>query len=680
MIPWSGIPFVRFTLAFISGILFYLFLFPKEGFLLPAIIALLCYIILFLWQKFRRQDFYFLKPLLGLSALCALFFLGALFTEQKDEQNQPAHILHTGRSDLYEAILASVPEGKERTWKAEARVIKIFTDTKWKPAEGNIILYLSRKDYVPLRYGDKIVVRGMPAPVKGPVNPGEFDYRSYLRYHHIYHTHYLQAGDYRLVSSGHGVLLLDLAFRLRSAAQAIIERYVPGKTEQGITMALLLGLKTSMDPDTRDIYSGTGTAHILVVSGLHVAIVFQIFIVLFFFLKFTQAKKWILPALLLAVLWLYILVTGFCPSVLRAGVVFSILIIRQAIHKHANVYNTLFFSAFVLLCYDPFMIMDTGFQLSYLAVLGIVSFTDTIYEKLEINNRILDNIWLSTSMSLAAQVTTLPLTVYCFHQFPLSFLISNLIAINISFVLIWAGTFMLCLSFIPVLAHVLGLLISWLIGLMNHLLLLLLKLPFTSLKNLYLDLPQTWLIYLTIGTMVAFLHYKKLFYLRISLLLLLVVSGISVYRTIITGNQNRFVVFNLKNETVMAFIRGEQAFLIADKLTEDSETYQSLAPGFLGMGIREVYINPANMPVKRFVESNFSLFTYQNKSFLWIKNKRLGIKEFPNTDYIITPHLPSDYDSLSAQIILLKNTRRRSSSQASQIYDMNVKPAFITDL
>ena len=124
--------------------------------------------------------------------------------------------------------------------------------------------------------------------------------------------------------------------------------------------------------------------------------------------------------------------------------------------------------------------MQVGFQLSYLAVIGIVFFQPRIYNKLTVKNKILDYIWSITAVSLAAQLVTFPLGLLYFHQFPTYFLMSNLIVIPAAFVLLILGVLLFLTSFFNPISTILGMIMNEIVEWVNYLVLYIDQLPFSN--------------------------------------------------------------------------------------------------------------------------------------------------------------------------------------------------------
>src|SRR5205085_2819136 len=163
----------------------------------------------------------------------------------------------------------------------------------------------------------------------------------------------------------------------------------------------------------------------------------------------------------------------------------------------------------LLLCYNPYWLWDAGFQLSYIAVLSLVIFMKPVYNCIYVKNKFLDLVWNLSSVTLAAQVLTFPLCIYLFHQFPIYFLLTNLVAIPLSSLVLLVEIFLSCVSFLPLLAGQVGSLIQSLIIIMNGFITHMEKFPFSTVNGLFISLPVTLMMYAVIAAFSVFLFQKN---------------------------------------------------------------------------------------------------------------------------------------------------------------------------
>ena len=139
-----------------------------------------------------------------------------------------------------------------------------------------------------------------------------------------------------------------------------------------VACALTFGYKDFLDDPLKHAFSSTGAMHVLAVSGLHVGIVYILIIGIFNLLRLETKYNWVKHLVLLICIWFYALITGMSPSVIRASTMLTFFILAEFFNKSTSAYNILAASAILLLIINPFFIMQVGFQLSYLAVLGIL--------------------------------------------------------------------------------------------------------------------------------------------------------------------------------------------------------------------------------------------------------------------------------------------------------------------
>jgi competence protein ComEC len=188
---------------------------------------------------------------------------------------------------------------------------------------------------------------------------------------------------------------------------------------------------------------------------------------------------------------------------------FSFVALAKPLGWRTNIYNTLATSAFVLLLYDPYLIMSVGFQLSYLAVLGIVYLQKPLYNLWLIDNRVGNWVWEITCISIAAQVATFALGMLYFHQFPVYFLVSNLFVIPLSTAILVGGILLLAVSWLSAVADLVGWLLQWLIEILNWTVMVTEKLPFSIISGIHLTTFQCWLIMAALLSLIFMLEYRN---------------------------------------------------------------------------------------------------------------------------------------------------------------------------
>ena len=326
-------------------------------------------------------------------------------------------------------------------------------------------------------------------------NPGAFDYNRYCLFQDITYQVFLRKDQYFVLADKNRNWLQQKLFEIRNSTIQTLQHYITGEKEQGVAEALLIGYRNDLDKDLVQAYSNTGVVHIIAISGLHLGMIYGL---LFYIFSFFKRYKWVhllKPFIILFVLWAFTLIAGAVPSILRSAVMFSFIVIGEVINRKTNMYNTLAASAFCMLVYDPFVLWDVGFLLSYAAVISIITFMQPVYRWLYFQNKILDKIWRLSSVTISAQVLTLPIVIFYFHQFPNYFLITNLLVVPLSGLILYGEILLLCVSFIKVLATVIGKILYWLILFMNTFIEHINNMPFSVWNNLQINILQTWLLY-----------------------------------------------------------------------------------------------------------------------------------------------------------------------------------------
>nr|WP_173003084.1 ComEC/Rec2 family competence protein [Chitinophaga sp. SYP-B3965] len=434
------------------------------------------------------------------AAIC-LFGIGLFYqSDIRHKTNWMGHHL----KDCSQLIvsLTEQPIKKAKSWKAEARVLAIMNSGQAQPVTGKILLYFRKESN--LRYGNRLIIEGEIQKIRG-------DYGKYCGRKNLFHQVFLKNWQTLPGGKSQNWLITTREYCLKT-----LRRYIPRQQEYGIAQALLIGYREELDKDIVQAYTNTGVVHIIAISGLHLGL---IYITLLQMLKWLPKKRWaeISKALLVIfVLWAFSLLTGASASVLRSAVMFTTIAIGQfMLARYSNIYNTLAAAAFMLLSYHPYFLLDVGFQLSFLAVGGILLCYQPIYDWWLIKHKWLDKLWQMIAVSLAAQIFTWPVCLYYFHQFPNFFLLANLVAVPLSTILLYGEIILVA---IPNLW--LGKLLTWGIMGMNTWIQWLDKIPGAVTNNIQISLQQTICLYgitialllkrgmgaLTIGVLFAGLH------------------------------------------------------------------------------------------------------------------------------------------------------------------------------
>ena len=339
--------------------------------------------------------------------------------------------------DFFIAELLEVPRGQGDWLGADARVTNVRQEGRDSAVDVRVRLMFERADVAAAERGGDSAVPRLLLPgatlvssarldsVSPPRNPHAFDYASLLARRGITRQAWLRSPEYRVVAAAPTPAALA---RVRSWIASRIDAGIGGSREAGVAKALLLGDKSGIDESTRLTYTATGAVHVLAVSGLHTGVI--AFVLVWLLQRGLRRRHLPLQfALLLAGLFAYVALTGYSPSVIRASVMFAIIFAGRLWRQRAQGLNNLGAAALVTLVYDPGLLLTLGFQLSYLAVAGIMLFYRPLRRHLLLPYWELPRLSDLLAVSIAATVGTAPLTIYYFHQFPIYFALSGLVAV-----------------------------------------------------------------------------------------------------------------------------------------------------------------------------------------------------------------------------------------------------------
>ena len=443
--------------------------------------------------------------------------------------------------------------------------------------------------------------------------------------------------------------LYAIAQNLRKIFIANLRKSGLKEDELSIISALLLGDKQSLSLEAKASYSNAGAMHVLAVSGLHVGIILYILTAVFNLIfgkdKFTFTKT----SLTILLIWGFAFVTGLSISVLRSAIMFSFIAIGTVIKHKISIYNTIALSAFVILLINPLFLFDVGFQLSYVAVIGIITIQPKIYNLIYVKNKYINHAWNITAVSIAAQISTLPISIYYFHQFPVYALLSNLFVIYLATALLVLGIIAILISFIPQLLFIVYWILHPVIYLLNLIVEIVAELPIATINSLYISSFEVLILYSLITTSYIYINSKKTKHLNISLgliALLLLSDHIENYNL---KHKTDLYIYNVKNQLALNTISANVNALImnSNKNTNTKKIVRLFKNNWAYLDTPQPRIDTIE----------------QDKNYiLTIKNKKIAII---NTK--INPRLlPKQVD------IVLMNFKAKNISEISTTYPSNL--------
>lgn len=633
-------PFIKLLLPFAGGILLFWYTALSVaacvgGLLLSCILVLLFRCIRGYW-RLRLQ---WLQALL---VAAVLLCLGMLVAAAKDIRLHPDWFPHRYQSGMYfRATLLERPVEKSRSYKAEAAIEYLVTGHRMVPVRGRILIYFKKDPGMRrLMAGEQLLFIREPQEIRNSGNPGAFDYKQYALFNGITHQVYLTPNDLVKEGAEPGLSMTLWLYNTRTTILGILKKYIKGAKELGLAEALLIGYRDDLDKELLQSYSDTGVVHVIAVSGMHLGLVYWLLDLFLRPLMKRRATRWLHPVIILTVLWTFSLLAGGAASIVRAAVMFTCLQLGKTFRRNASIYNTLAASAFLLLCYDPYWLWDAGFQLSYAAVLSIVIFYKPLHGLLLVRNRLLNAVWQLCAVSIAAQILTTPIAACQFHQFPVCFLITNLLVVPISsFVLIGELVLMLLAPLQPLAVfwgQVLNSTIWWMNGIVENLS----HYPFALWKGLLLNIPQVLLLYIFIAGMAAGLLGKRkpgFWVAAVSLCGIMMLRAISFYHA---GQQEKIIVYNIPRNPAIDFISGRDHFLLAGERTVADPAIQknTLEPAAVLYRLRKAAETAGR------IKNNHS-FIFNGKTVLLVDQPATAIRAGAVADVVVLSGNPRLYIS-----------------------------------
>jgi competence protein ComEC len=556
------------------------------------------------------------------------------------------------------ANIIEAPVEKKKIIKTTLKIVSVKRDTAWFAANTKVLAYFRKDKFSQeLELGDQVITNNIFSEIKNSGNPDEFDYKKYLSFRNIYLQTFLETGKWKIISKEHGNIFLLYANKWRKKLLQIYRNQGIYDEEFAVAAALTLGYKDELDTETKQAFSASGAMHILAVSGLHVGIIYFILSRLLSFFERKPFGKVIKIILIMAFLWTFALLSGLSPSVFRAVIMFSFINAGNLFKRNISIYNILAASAIILLLINPYYITSIGFLLSYSAITSIIYFQPKFYSLISIKNYFLDKIWIVTTASVTAQIGTFPICFYYFHQFPVYFILTNLLVIPLAILIIGSGVAVLVFSFIEPVSLLFAKILILLVELLNNSVRFIESLPHSIIDNISFSFSEVLLIYLLIIFVSLFFAFKRITHIYTSLIVVILIMFVWIYQEYTTTIQRKFIVYNVKNSSVYSFIKGSNNTVVIDStiikdLQKLSYTTKNNWINLQALDIGIIDID-MNKPVirKSPKEDNSAGFLYKN-SFIHFFGKTIKIlRNTKSLQYSTQKKIGLDY------IILSKNIR-----------------------
>lgn len=529
---------IKLTVCLILGICIAHYFKPNFSmaiYLSLGLMALLFIYYLGLKQKANRS------PYFAILAYCCMVSLGINAYNIQNERLQPQHYTNL-KFEEYPSLKFKIKERLKPDLYNDKYIVSLISANK-SEASGQLLINIKRDSISGALPVDAIIyTKSDLKDIQKPLNPHQFDYSNYLELKHVYNQVYLKPNEI-LILSDQPTTIYGYADQLRSTINSGLIKSGFEDDVLSIINALLLGQRQTIDKSIYNNYVNSGTIHILAVSGLHVGIILLILNFIFKPLLLLKHGRIIRPLIIVTLLWLFAIVAGLSPSVTRAATMFSIISIAMHLKRPTNIYNTLAISAFFILIIKPTFLFEVGFQMSYLAVLGIVSIQPILYKLWQPKYWIFDMPWQILTVTIAAQIGVLPISLFYFHQFPGLFFISNLVVIPFLEAILGLGLLVIVMALIGYIPKPIVQIYSFIIELLNKFVAWVAQFEAFLFRDIPFTIIQVLCTYIIIVSTVQIYKFKTFKWAAICLIGIICLQGTYIYNKF-QNQDEAFIVFN----------------------------------------------------------------------------------------------------------------------------------------
>jgi competence protein ComEC len=611
---------IKLTLVLVVGIVLGNVLDLK---IIPALLLLLPILVLLgfvFYGKYKPHSKAF-----GILAGLATLGLGIFTVSLSKPENQPQHYSHRDFQGqrLWKLKLDQVLKSTSFSDRYLAHSIALDGHV----TQGKLLVNIAIDSTVGnLKVDDEFLCFKSIVPLNPPLNPSQFDYKKYMSQLGVSHQIKLKKAEY--------ILVADPSPTLRGRTAALREKIILklksapfGPEELGIIQALLLGQRNDISEDSYNNYKNAGAVHILAVSGLHIGILLMLLQFLFRPLERLPHGKTLTLGLIVLMLWAYALLAGMSASIIRAVTMFSFVAYALYLNRPSNTFNILALSMFfILLAFDPNLLFQVGFQMSYAAVFAIVWIYPLLQKFWSPKNFVVRKIWQLLSVSIAAQMGVLPISLYYFHQFPGLFFVSNLLVVPFMGLVLGLGILVLVLALIDALPIFLASIYDNLITFMNAIVDWVAAQEIFIFKNIPFDAVQLILAY---GVLVALVWFAAKVHFKRALVLFIAILGFQswLYITgLLTRRQEVLLLAHQTKNTLLLYQSGQKLSVISDDATR---TERIVTDYQVAERITSIDYPPLQ-----------NSYVLKNKSLLIIDGSGVYPTDVPGPDYLLLRQSP----------------------------------------
>lgn len=571
-------PLIKITGCFVLGLLLAHYAKPPFS---VALIALLISFIAVIITYFIPRKTIIPKNHFGIATFLAAFLIGVFTFVSNNQTRNKLHYIHFISTQKKNYTATITLKEKLKNTAVNNRYVAQMITLNGKESFGKVLLNIKKDQSVSnIEIGSTLKIKGYFYKNRSPNNPNQFDYGSYLENRQIYGQLYTSASDIKLNS----VVEKSIAYYASLWRNRIVKNLEKNhfhKSELSVIIALLLGQQQDISPEVVKDYQYAGAVHVLSVSGLHVG--FILLFITYLLKPFPNTRTGSILKLIIVItfLWAFGILAGLAPSVVRSVTMFSFVAIGMYLRRSINIYNTLAVSALLILLFQPSFLFDVGFQLSYVALYFIVWLQPFLASAWNPKYIILRQFWEIITVSFAAQIGTLPMSIYYFHQFPGLFFVTNIVILPGMSLILGLGVIVMFLAaldwvWMPLLKSLecciwaLNKIIAWVASFENFV-----------FKDIPLHYFSMWGLYLVIFS--SFIWMKKPSYRKfiVTLFALIILQIIAIPIKYTNEKAEEFIVFNKQRTSIFTERIGDKVTVFSSENLENNANSNLVLKSYL---------------------------------------------------------------------------------------------------
>lgn len=548
-------PLARITIGFLFGILLFRIINFNDSFIFFGLVFSLAGSLICSFYSFKHKLY---KTVFGIFVFITSIFIGISTTVIHKENRNPHHYINQVRDFENIHQLDLLISEKLKSTSKNIRYVGLVKFLDRKKSFGKIILNISKNDSVEnIKIGNRVCVIGTIYKNKAPYNPNLFDYGKYLENQEIYAQIYSK----QILIGKYKPSLWAGFSNFRETIITNFELSNISKKELNVLIALILGQQQDISPEILKDYQYAGAVHVLSVSGLHVGFILLFINVILKPIGNSRKGSLLKLCIILLSLWGFAVLTGLSASIVRSATMFSFLAIGTHLRRTVNIYHTLLVSMLLILLFKPSFLFDVGFQLSYLALFFII-WLQPVFSNLWIpKNKILKYFWDIITVSFAAQIGAMPLSIYYFHQFPGLFFVTNLLILPLLGLIMAVGVIVILIATCTKVPFFLAKSIEFLINFLNNIIHWVASIETFVIKNIPFSKEMLLGSYLVIILIILWVKKPKYHLLTMAFMSIILLQCIFILQKKETFSQRELIVFSSKKNTIITKRIGNSVML-----------------------------------------------------------------------------------------------------------------------